>query len=277
MSREGIRGKAETILDPIIKETPIFSNQPKNGKDLYARYTGLTHQTLQNNWNTVNPKTGKKGIMTGCNAFVGWFSRMIGTTYLGGFYPEDELRKIGMIHAWVKGASGGQPHYGDICLHASGLHVSVSLDVKGGTWWRLNAGQGGPGRGADVIDVSSGAWVAGTLKGWVDLEAYFPTPEPVPDWLQGWWEVAFRGDTYYYYFDVTHQVKWSEYPPRDTMIRMTATDGGVGTFSTTDQGHVTIRWRSGNVEKYSRASSSRGEKLSGTWNESASITAERMS
>ena len=150
MSREGIRAKAEKILGPIVKQTPIFSSQPKNGEDLYARYTGgLTHNTLQNNWNTINPKTGKKGIMTGCNAFVGWYSRSIGTIYLGSFYLEDDLRKAGMQHAWVISSSGGQPRYGDICQHASGLHTSVSLDMIGGNWPRLNAGQGGPGRGAD--------------------------------------------------------------------------------------------------------------------------------
>jgi len=218
MGREGIRAKAETILAPITRQTPIFSNKLQGGEDFYARYTGgLTHQTLQNNWDTINPKTGKKGIMTGCNAFVGWYSRKIGTIYLGGFYIENDLRKVGMQHAWVRSSSGGHPRYGDICLHASGLHVSVSLDMLGGLWERLNAGQGGPNRGADVIDVSRDVWGPDTLKGWVDIEAYFPQAAPVPDWLLGWWEVEFRGDTYYYYFDLTHQVKWSEYRPRDLM------------------------------------------------------------
>src|SRR5438128_2367066 len=147
MAREPIREKAEKILTPILNETPIYSNKLKDGVDLYKRYTeGLTQQNLENNWNTVNPKTGKKGIKTGCNAFVGWYSRQIGTIYLGGFYLYDELRKVGMQHAWVRSSSGGQPRYGDICLHASGWHVSVSLDMVGGSWERVNAGQGGPGR-----------------------------------------------------------------------------------------------------------------------------------
>ena len=188
MSREGIRKKAEDILAPIIRETPIVSDQLKDGEDLYAKYTGgLTHQTLKTNWNTINPKTGKKGFMTGCNAFVGWYSSKIGTIYLGGFPIEEDLRKAGMHHAWVKSSSGGQPRYGDICLHASGPHVSVSLDMVGGLWERLNAGQGGPKRGADVIDVSRGVWSQSALKGWVDIEAYFVQAEPVPDWLLGWW------------------------------------------------------------------------------------------
>ncbi len=270
--------KAEKILEPITRQVPIYSNQPKNGEDLYARYTGgLTHQRLQDNWNTINPKTGKKGIMTGCNAFVGWYSRAIGTTYLGGFPIEDDLRKVGMHHTWVKSTSGGQPRYGDICLHSSGLHVSVSLDFKGGDWARLNAGQGGPGRGADVIDVSTGVWNNGALKGWVDIEAYLAPAEPVPNWLLGWWEVEFRGDTYYYYFDSAHQAKWSEYRPRDTMMRMLATDGGVGTFVATNRGDVTIRWRSGSVEKFNRVLLASDEKMEGKWNDSAQITAVRMS
>jgi hypothetical protein len=274
MARVGIRAKAETVLGPIVKRVPIYSNQLQNGEDQFARYTGgLTQDNLEKNWNTVDPKTKKKGMKTGCNAFVGWYSSQIGKLYLGGFYIEEDLRKAGKVHAWVRAAAGGQPRYGDICLHANGLHVSVSLDMVGGTWERVNAGQGGPKRGCDVIDVSRGTWASTALKGWVDIDALSPQEAPVPDWLQGWWAVEFRGDPYYYYFDVTHQVKWSEYRPRDTMTRMMAIDGGVGTFSVTSGGEVTVRWRSGTVEKFTKSS---GDSLRGTSNDREPISAERM-
>ena len=91
--------------------------------------------------------------------------------------------------------------------------------------------------------------------------------------MLGWWQVAFRGDTYYYYFDLTHQVKWSEFRPRDTMMRMLATDGGAGSFTVKDGDEITIKWRSGNVETFTRSS---GNAITGEWNESAPISAVRM-
>ncbi len=273
MAREGIRKKAEAILDPVTKQVPIYSDKPKNGVDLYARYTDLSQKHLEKNWDTVQ-KNGKKGQMTGCNSFVGWYSRQLGTVYLGGIDIEADLRKAGMQHAWVRSSSGGKPRYGDMCQHAEVTHTSISLDMEGGTWPRLNAGQGGSGMRKDVIAISKGVWASGVLKGWVDIDSLAKATAPVPDWLLGWWQVAFRGDTYYYYFDLTHQVKWSEFRPRDTMMRMMATDGGAGSFAVKDGSEITIKWRSGNVEKFTRSSS--GDRIAGTWNESAAISAERM-
>ena len=34
-------------------------------------------------------------------------------------------------------------------------------------------------------------------------------PASAPPWLQGWWQVAFRGSTYFYCFDTGNGVKYS--------------------------------------------------------------------
>ena len=180
MAREGIRKKAEAILDPITKQVPIYSDQKRNGVDLYARYTNLTQTRLEEDWDTINKKTGKKGQLTGCNSFVGWYCGQLGTVNLGGIDIEANLRGAGMQHAWVKSSAGREPRYGDMCQHNSeGAHTSISLDMEGGSWPRLNAGQGGPGMRKDVIDVSRGAWASGVLKGWADIDS-LAKAEPVP-------------------------------------------------------------------------------------------------
>ena len=280
MSRGGIRGTAETILEPIREKCPIRS-KPVSGKlvgeDLYFKYTGYHHDVhLQPDWDAG-------GYKTGCNAFVGWYSRAIKTGMnFGGFDFEGPLRKLGKQHAWVRSSSGYQPQYGDICMHdkdAKGkdiVHTSVSLGVADGTWKRLNAGQGGPASGADIIAVSSGPWSSTLLKGWVDIDSLVPAPQPVPSWVLGWWEVTFKGDTYYYYLDLKQQAKWSEYQPRDTMTPMLATDGGTGAFTATNHGEVTVRWRSGTVEKFNRAMVGSGDTMQGTSNGRDPISAEKM-
>ena len=118
------------------------------------------------------------------------------------------------------------------------------------------------------------AWNPSAIEGWVDIESYRAQTDNVPDWLQGWWEVTFRGDTYYYYFDLKRQVKWSELKPRDTLTPMLATDGGVGTCSNAGT-VVTIRWRSGSVETFTASGQELGT-MNGTWNGSERITAARM-
>jgi hypothetical protein len=273
---EGIRAKAEEILEKVRKKCPIYS-KPK-GDNSYYTYTGYNHDIdLQPNWNAG-------GYKTGCNAFVGWYCRAIGSpVYLGGFDFEGPLRKIGKQHAWVRPSSGYQPRYGDMCLHGGVdkkgnpvLHASVSLGVDKGNWDRLNAGQGGPKMGADIIAVSSGPWSPALLKGWVDIESLIPAPQPPPGWIQGWWQVTFRGDTYYYYMDLKYQAKWSEVKPWDLMGPMLSTDGGTGAYSVTNRGEVTLRWRSGTVEKFQRDMYSSGEAMRGTGSGGDPISAEKM-
>lgn len=38
---------------------------------------------------------------------------------------------------------------------------------------------------------------------------------PVPDWLQGWWDVRWRGQSFYYYFDRSREVTWTQIAPLD--------------------------------------------------------------
>jgi hypothetical protein len=201
-----IRTRAAGILNAI--PVPIRSVDP-GGK--YAQYTGgLTHQTLANNW-----KSG--GIMTGCNAFAGWYAQQLGSTkYLGRFDLATYLPSIGKGHAWVKSVAGKRPQFGDILIH-TGLHEDVALAFDGDVLNCMAAGQGGKGMGFDLLCKVRGkaAYSPAKLQGWVDIDLYFgasPAPAPSANWLQGWWSV-WDGSQYYYFFDGAGGVQYTKTKP----------------------------------------------------------------
>ena len=264
---EDVRAKAKGLLQPVLGQVPILSNDQSKGK-LYTNYTGYTQDYLEEWWDV------KKKPLTGCNAFVAWYSRSLLGNNLGGFQLDQILKGLNELHTWVKSSSGYEPRYGDICLHAGRGHMSICLGIGGGRRKAVQGGMGGPRLRYDSIDTSDDPWNPSAIEGWVDIESYRAQTDNVPDWLQGWWEVTFRGDTYYYYFDLKRQVKWSEMQPRDIFTPMLATDGGVGTFSNAGT-EVTVRWRSGTVEKFT-ATGQEFDTMNGTWNGSERITAARM-
>ena len=264
---EEVRAKAKALLDPVLRNVPILSTDKSNG-GLYTKYTGYTQEYLEEWWDV------KKKALTGCNPFVGWYSGNLLGSNLGGFQLDTILKGLGKLHTWVKSSSGYQPGYGDICLHTGRGHMSICLGISGGRRKAVQGGMGGSRLRYDSIDKSDDPWNPSAIEGWVDIESYRAQKDNVPDWLQGWWEVTFRGDTYYYYFDLKRQVKWSEMRPRDIFTPMLATDGGVGTFSNAGT-EVTVRWRSGTVEKYTATGQDFGT-MNGTYNGTETITAERM-
>lgn len=201
-----IRARALEILNAM--PVPIRSTDP-GGR--YAKYTGgLTHQTMADNWK-------KGGIMTGCNAFAGWYGQQLGSSlYLGRFDLATYLPSHGKGHAWVKSAAGKKPQPGDILIH-TGLHEDVCIGFVGEVLHRMAAGQGGKGMGCDLLCrvPGKGSYSAAGLQGWVDIDLYFgaaPAVSPLAQWLLGWWSV-WDGTQYYYHFDAAGGVQYTKTKP----------------------------------------------------------------
>ncbi|MFO1304563.1 MAG: hypothetical protein U1F54_12575 [Burkholderiales bacterium] len=203
-----IRDKAEQVLDAI----PSHDMRSNKGTE-YEHYTGLSHATMQANWDTG-------GIMTGCNAFVGWYSRAIGSPqYLGRFDLATYLPSIGKGDAWIRSSGGRRPQRGDILRHKS-FHVDVCDGWDGDILLRIAAGQGGPKMGCDILKHVRGkaAFDPGNLEGWVDLDIFFgqgsrPDEDASLRWLTGWWSV-WDGNQYYYYFEPSGDVSYVKSKPR---------------------------------------------------------------
>lgn len=215
-----IRERAKQIL-MVVPEPPGQINSDGPTAAQFTSLTGTPHETIWKNWEGG-------GIMTACNGFVGWYAGQLGSDkYLGHFDLETFLPTIGKGHAWAKSTANARPKYGDICRHTA-FHVGVSLDFDGNIWNHVDAGQGGPVRkdgilvgGHDVLKRTRGTapYDFKKLQGWIDLELYFESAAqtgPVPEWLVGWRNVAWRGQACYYYVDTNGQLNWTQILPRDT-------------------------------------------------------------
>jgi hypothetical protein len=221
--------------------------------------------------------------MTACNGFVGWYASQLGPTkYLGRFDLETYLPTIGKGHTWVKSTSDARPKFGDICRHTA-FHVGVSLDFDGDVWNHVDAGQGGPRMGRDILKRTrgTGPYDYKKLQGWIDIELYFGASSgvqlgPVPEWIIGYWKVTWRAQAYYYYFGRDGQVKWTQVEPQSTsQPPLVVSD--TGNFTIDGLNAVTIRWGStGSVEKYNRTLVTTDEEMQGTWNGTEPLTAKKM-
>lgn len=276
---DDIRERARQIL----AEVPPFGQQinsvgPTASK--FVKMTGTTQATLEANW-----KTG--GIMTTCNAFVGWFGRELGSkNYLGRFDIDTMLKKWGKENAWIPASSGAQPKYGDI-FRPKKFHMGISLDFEGGMWNTAESGQGGSKTGYDIIKRKRTQWDPSAMQGWVDIELLLgdgavqqpstsPTSSvPVPEWLPGWWVVSWRHENFYYYFDRSFGVSWTlvqpagpSYPPAG------ARDKGQVTLESLNG--ISIVWgATGSVEKLVKDPAATGQ-MSGTWNAKEALSAVRL-
>lgn len=268
-----IRERAAAILGAIPK-IDIRSSGTTAG--LYSTYTGgLTQATLEANW-----KPPKNGIMTGCNAFTGWYGASLGAEkYLGRFDLDTYLPSIGKGHAWIKSAPARRPKYGDILRHTS-FHVDVCDDFDGSVLKRVAAGQGSRALGYDVLCQVRGkaAYDPAKLQGWIDIDLFFgpaPTSIPVPPWLAGWWKVTWRGQVYYYCFDNARQVKWTQVAPLNTSVPM-AFGMDTGKVTIESQRSLSIVWgASGSVERFGLLGFEPAQ-MSGTWNASDRLDARKL-
>ena len=269
---DDIRERAKQILSAV----PPLGQQINSDGPTAALFTkltgGVTHERLVKNWENG-------GIMTTCNEFVGWFGRALGSKdYLGRFDIETHLAKVGKGLAWVPAGSDARPKYGDI-FRPTSFHMGISLDFEGDTWNTVESGQGGPKAKRDIIKRKQTTYDASKLQGWVDLELYFGFAAqvgPVPEWLVGWWNVTWRGQTYYYYFDRNRLAKWTQVQPQDTsQPPLVARD--TGNFAVEGLNSVTTRWgATGSVEKFSRVPETDDQKMGGTWNGTEPLSAAKM-
>jgi hypothetical protein len=271
-----IRERAREILS-VVPPLGQQINSVGPTASLFTQLTGVSQDTLTKN-------LAQGGIMTTCNAFTGWFGNQLGSKlYLGRFDLDTYLPKNGKGDAWIKSTPDTRPKYGDICRYAK-FHVGVSLDFEGDIWNHVDSGQGGKSVGYDVIKRKRDdtAYTHAKLLGWVDIEVYFEgvagsasaqQGNPVPDWLLGWWNVNWRGQSFYYYFGRNHDCQWTLTPPRDTS-RPALVANDAGTVAVDVPNALTIRWATtGSVEKFARQSNA---PMKGTWNDKEPLTASKI-
>lgn len=274
---DDIRERARQILSKVPPlGQQINSVGPTAGK--FVEMTGTSQATLEANW-----KTG--GIMTTCNAFVGWFGRELGSkNYLGRFDIDTMVKKWGKEHAWIPASSGAQPKYGDI-FRPKKFHMGISLDFEGGLWNTAESGQGGSKTGYDIIKRKQAMWDPSLMQGWVDIELLLgdgsvttptapkPAGVPVPEWLPGWWVVGWRHETYYYFFDRSFGVSWTLIKPSSSSQPPAgARDKGI--VSLDGLNGISIVWgATGSVEKFIKTSN---DQMSGTWNGKEALIAARL-
>lgn len=276
----GIRDRAREVLSIV---PPIGQQINSNGStaSTFTQITGMSQSALEANWATG-------GIMTCCNAFTGWYSKALGSPlYLGRFDLDTYLPKNGKGDSWIKSTPDRRPKYGDICRYAK-FHVGVSLDFEGDVWTHADGGQGGRKMGFDVVKRirDAGAYDPAKLLGWVDIAIYFGESEgteavpveqqagPVPDWLLGWWNVKWRGQAFYYYFNREYKASWTQTAPRDT-TRPAILSNDVGNVAIDSPNGFNIKWgATGSVEKFEK---SLGDMpMRGVWNDKEPLAAVKM-
>lgn len=261
-----IHARAETYLAAV----PPYPGEIWSDRDeaLFKRLTGYTHAGLVKIWKGG----GKDKDLTTCNAFTGEFGKALGSGggLFAGFMVDDLLKKNGKGAAWVPSSDDVRPGYGDIFVKLPRYsHMGISLGFKDGTWNTVESGQGKVGE-RDIIARKHRTFDSSALAGWVDIEVFFAGA--VPHWLVGWWEVTWRGQTYYYFFNVNHHVKWTKFRPRDSLAPPIGVQD-TGNF-TVEAGAITVRWPTGSVEKFGPTTEQ--EQMRGTWNGTEPITAKRM-
>lgn len=279
----GIRDRAREILSVV---PPIGQqiNSVGSTAQLFTQLTGTSQATLEQNW-------AGGGKMTTCNGFTGWFGNQLGSKlYLGRFDLDTYLPKNGKGDAWIKSTPDNRPKYGDICRFSK-FHVGVSLEFEGDIWTHADSGQGGRTAGFDIIKRirDKEPYTSQKLLGWVDIEIYFgessgastgteTTPDqpanPVPDWLQGWWDVRWRGQSFYYYFDRSREVTWTQIAPLDRS-RPSLVYNDKGKLAIGVPNALSIVWsKTGSIEKFENPLNT--PNMKGMWNDKEPLAATKM-
>jgi hypothetical protein len=94
---------------------------------------------------------------------------------------------------------------------------------------------------------------------------------PVPSWLPGWWEVSWRNDTYFYFFQRGGAAYTKTRPAKNAGPPAAPQDRG--NFWITPGNGVTVVWKStGTVEKLSGGPS----QMTGMWNDRERLTARKL-
>lgn len=240
---------------------------------LFKKYTGTSQVTLLRNW-------AKGGILTTCNSFAGNAGREMGAKeFLGQFELKAFLESKKKGYAYVEASSGRKPNYGDI-FRSESFHMGVSLGFdSAGNWLTVEGGQGGPGRGCDVVKRKSSVFKPWALKGWCDMRCYLTQTAPMPDWLIGTWAIFYENETHNYEINPYGEVNYYPWKISGSTETLPATDTGQVTMQGMD--NFTIKWKKeGAVEKfkYERFESFPGinEKIIGTGSKNEPLKGVRM-
>jgi hypothetical protein len=99
---------------------------------------------------------------------------------------------------------------------------------------------------------------------------------PVPAWLLGWWQVSWRGQTFYYYFNKDLLVTWSQVPPLVT-TQAPLIIGDTGKYIVEAGPSIAIHWRtSGSREVFRPQAGAAPKTLTGRWQELESLQATKL-
>lgn len=262
--------------DPISPATLAALDVAYPTNKTFKKYTGTSQVTLLRNW-------AKGGILTTCNSFAGNAGREMGAKeFLGQFELKAFLNSKGKGYAYVEASSGRKPNYGDI-FRSESFHMGVSLGFdSGGNWLTAEGGQGGPGRGCDVVKRKSSVFKPWALKGWCDMRCYLLQTPPMPDWLIGTWAIFSGSETHTYEINAYGEVNYYPWKFSGSTEIIPATDTGQVKMQGMDD--FTITWKKekkeGVVEKfkYERFDSFPGinEKISGFSSQNEPLKGVRM-
>lgn len=113
----------------------------------------------------------------------------------------------------------------------------------------------------------------------IDPKCFVPTPE----WLQGWWEVSWRHESYYYYFAPKGLAYWTQTRPANTSVEISS---GNDTGICLAYGNsASIRWvKTGSKEEFKQVDTDQAvgqwngaKQMSGQWNGVEQISAKKLS
>jgi hypothetical protein len=290
-----IRDKARAYLHDIPLGPHNYIGSKSHSRR-FSELTNRTHEQLRSEWN-------KGSFLTTCNAFTGVYGSAMGdkTGLLHSLFPETYLfsknqdkkyfsRKIERGYAWIKSALDARPRFGDVYQIESrpvfhkvtkkflynSAHVGIVMDFDDEDYWfHADSGQGAPGKDPSAQDMimkqrSRTAFDHTVVKGWVDIELFLADlpdqTKPTPKWLQGWWEVAWRGSTYYYYFFNTLDVLWSIVPPLNIAIAPLRSPMHMGRLITVGETGFLITWNdTGARETFYRVPGFDDTNIMGSW------------
>ena len=227
----GVRARAMAYLAAVPPQ-PIASKGPD--AKLYTKYTGLTQETMEENW-----KSG--GIMTGCNGFTGRYSDSVGLGNLGTFNLASQCSG-----AFIRPGNGKLPKPGDV-VKMKELHVTVTVSCagEGGAWQVIEAGQGGKKLGFDLIKHDTKVFNSGDVEGWVDIELWAnPAVRQQSAFaakLAGTWQVTIDKQVWKYKFDAGGTVTAAPLVKPKQIAN--------GTWTSTDDA-VNLKWDSGVTETW---------------------------
>jgi hypothetical protein len=310
MESSAIRDHARAYLAdiPLGPKNYIGSNSHKRR---FTELTGRTHEALKEAW-------ANKSALTTCNAFTGVYGSKMGdkTGLLHSLFPEtflfskNQTQAVGFKskhergYAWIKSAPDARPSFGDVYQITSqpvyhkvtkkflynSAHVGIVMDFdEADYWYHADSGQGGSEATQDLImkQRSLTPFDYTKVKGWVDIELFLANipdqTRPTPKFLQGWWEVVWRGYTYYYYFFSTHDVVWSQFPPLNKNMAPMKTPVQMGRLVVLNELGFLIIWNdTGARETFYRPPGFEDTNIIGSWtngrrSDSSIVEGQKMS